>query len=224
MNAFLILANPWLCRLIPPAFVALAWFIVSAGALADQQCKTADNLPSVLQRVSAAVVNLQTSDAAVGSGFVLNDGLIVTSAHLAADKPLLIVFQDGRRARWQTLYLDQELDLAVARTEDTELPHLTLRADTPWLGETVLALGNPFGLGLTVTRGIISAQPRAIGQVHRLQTDAAINPGNSGGPLIDQQGRVVGMISARASIGSGIGFAVPAAAIRKALKEATQVK
>ncbi len=71
---------------------------------------------------------------------------------------------------------------------------------------------------------IVSAQPRAIGQAQRLQTDAAINPGNSGGPLIDQQGRVVGMISARAAVGSGIGFAVPVAAIRKALEKVAQSK
>ncbi len=224
MKTYLILANPRPCRHILLAFVALAWLSLPAGTLADQQCKSADELPAVLQRASAAVVNLQTSDAAVGSGFVLADGLIVTSAHLAAGKRLLIVFQDGRRVPWQTLHVDQELDLAIARTEGADLPHLMLRADTPGLGETVLALGNPFGLGLTVTRGIVSAQPRAIGRVHRLQTDAAINPGNSGGPLIDQQGRVVGMISARASIGSGIGFAIPAAAIRKVLEEATQVK
>ena len=221
---FIILANLHLYRYLLPVLVAIVWFILPTGVLADQQCKSAKELPSVLQRVSAAVVNLQTSDAAVGSGFVLAEGLIVTSAHLAAGKRLLIVFQDGRRVPWQTLHVDQELDLAIARIEGDNLPHLTLRPDTPRLGETVLALGNPFGLGLTVTRGIVSAQPRAIGQVHRLQTDAAINPGNSGGPLIDEQGRVVGMISARASIGSGIGFALPAAAIRKVLEEAAQVK
>ncbi|HHH46870.1 MAG TPA: trypsin-like serine protease [Thiotrichales bacterium] len=224
MRVFSTLANPWLCRCLPPAFVAMVWSLLSAGVLADQQCTSEDELPSVLQRVSAAVVNLRTSDATIGSGFVLDDGLIVTSAHLTAGRRLLILYQDGRRVPWHTLYVDRELDLAIARVEGTGLPHLTLRADTPSLGETVLALGNPFGLGLTVTRGIVSAQPRAIGQVHRLQTDAAINPGNSGGPLVDRQGRVVGMISARAAIGSGIGFAVPAAAIRKALEEATQVE
>ena len=224
MKIFLILASPCLHRHVLPAFVAIVCCILSAGALADPQCKSADELPAVLQRVSAAVVNLQTSDAAVGSGFVLAGGLIVTSAHLVAGRRSLIVFQDGRRSPWQTLHVDQELDLAIGRSEDIGLPHFTLRGDTPGLGETVLALGNPFGLGLTVTRGIVSAQPRAIGQAQRLQTDAAINPGNSGGPLIDQQGRVVGMISARAAVGSGIGFAVPVAAIRKALEKVAQSK
>ena len=191
---------------------------VSTASFADCSSAPGSQLPEMLQRVGFAVVNLRTSDASVGSGFLVADGLVVTSAHLAAEEDLWVEVPDAGRQRWQGLSTDDELDLAIGRIAAPGDACLDLREDQPRLGETVYALGNPFGLGLTVTRGIISAEPRAIGKTHRVQTDAAINPGNSGGPLIDTNGRVVGVVSARAAIGSGIGFAVPVNTLRELLR------
>ncbi|PVV27673.1 MAG: hypothetical protein B6D79_01175, partial [gamma proteobacterium symbiont of Ctena orbiculata] len=164
------------------------------------------------------IVTLHAVDESVGSGFLIGDGLVVTNAHMVARGKLSVTFHDGHKARWQTLITDDRLDLAIGRVEHGGAGRLELRDQPPLLGETVYALGNPFGLGLTVTRGIVSAEARAIGGEQRWQTDAAINPGNSGGPLVDAKGKVVGIVNARAAIGSGIGFAVPVASLRELLQ------
>ena len=125
----------------------------------------------------------------------------------------MVVLADGTRSPWQTVTEDKTRDLAIGRIQEEALSFLPLRQAPVDLGEPVFAVGNPFGLGLTVTEGIISALPRAIGKTTLIQTDAAINPGNSGGPLIDHHGRVVGVVNARAKAGSGVGFVVSAASL-----------
>jgi serine protease Do len=155
------------------------------------------------------IVTLHSVDQSVGSGFLIDDGLIVTNAHMLDRGKLSVTFHDGHKARWQTLITDDQLDLAVGRVDYAGAGQLLLRDQSPRLGETVYALGNPFGLGLTVSRGIVSAEAKAIGGQQRWQTDAAINPGNSGVPVVDSKGKVIGIVNARAAIGSGIGFAVP---------------
>ena len=172
---------------------------------------------SLLEKAAGAVVSIHSATGAVGSGFLIEDGLVVTNTHLVDSDLITVVLSDGRQFPWQGLREDTIRDLAVGRIAGKNLPSLQLSKQPLRLGEPVYALGNPFGLGLTVTHGIVSALPRAINKAHLLQIDAAINPGNSGGPLIDNRGKVVAVVSARSTVGSGIGFAVPVEEIGRLL-------
>lgn len=157
-----------------------------------------------------------------GSGFIVSsDGLIVTSAHLVSGaKTLKVEFHDGAEAEGAIIGRDPVNDIALVRiTPGRRLVPLAFARRTAPVGSPVAAIGNPFGLGPTVTAGIISSPVRAVpgSQVEFLQTDAAINLGNSGGPLLDERGCVVGLNSALISVAngaSGIGFAIPAERIR----------
>ncbi len=154
-----------------------------------------------------------------GSGFIVSkDGHILTNNHVVdgADK-ITVTFSDGKIHEAKVLGKDPTFDLAVLKIDGkgTDFPVLELGdSDTTEVGEWVVAIGNPFGLEHTVTVGVVSAKNRSIhaGKVNFdgfLQTDAAINPGNSGGPLIDLNGRVVGINTAIVPYAQGIGFAVP---------------
>lgn len=152
-----------------------------------------------------------------GSGFIVSkDGQIITNNHVVeeADK-ITVTLSDGRTLEAEVLGKDPTFDLAVIKIEAAELPVLELGdSDELKVGEWVVAIGNPFGLEHTVTAGVISAKNRSIhaGQVNFdgfLQTDAAINPGNSGGPLLNLEGKVVGINSAIIPYAQGIGFAIP---------------
>jgi S1-C subfamily serine protease len=177
-----------------------------------------DATTEVIARVAPSIVTIVDESGSIGAGFVVGQhGLIATNAHIVSKAGLLVVTYEGQRHRLQLLFNDDELDLAIVRISAMDLKPLELRAEPVTVGETVIALGNPFGVGVTASRGIISAEPRAIGSRERLQTDAAVNPGNSGGPLVDLQGRVVGIVNARTAVGQGVGFAIPAAALARAL-------
>lgn len=156
----------------------------------------------------------------LGSGFVIDpDGIIVTNNHVIADADEIIAnFSDGTRLPAEVIGRDPQTDVAVLRVEPVE-PLVAVEfgdSDSLRIGDWVLAIGNPFGLGGTVTAGIVSAQERDIqsGPYDAfIQTDASINRGNSGGPLFDLDGKVVGINTAIISPtgGSiGIGFAIPA--------------
>ncbi len=154
-----------------------------------------------------------------GSGFIISsDGYILTNNHVVgeADK-VLVKLLDGREFTAKTIGTDPPTDVAVIKIDAKDLPVLPLGdSDKLDVGEWVLALGNPFGLSHTLTAGIVSAKGRNhVGITDYedfIQTDAAINPGNSGGPLIDLEGRVVGINTAIFSQNGGymgIGFAIP---------------
>lgn len=154
-----------------------------------------------------------------GSGFFISaDGFIVTNNHVVADAvEISVKMADGRELPAQVIGRDEGTDLAVIKVDGTDFPFVTFEETAqPRVGDWVIAVGNPFGLGGTATAGIVSAQGR--NQVDRsfvdyLQIDAAINQGNSGGPTFDIYGRVIGVNSAIYSQtgGSvGIGFAIPA--------------
>jgi serine protease Do len=152
----------------------------------------------------------------LGSGFVISaDGLIVTNHHVVDGVDRITVsFSDGREAEATVVGQDPLTDIALIRVSDLEgLTPLELGdSDAVQPGDWVVAIGNPFGLGHTVTAGIVSAKGREIGAGPYddfIQTDAAINPGNSGGPLLDLQGRVVGINTAINPRANTIGFAVP---------------
>ncbi|EGF32810.1 Outer membrane stress sensor protease DegS [Oxalobacteraceae bacterium IMCC9480] len=155
----------------------------------------------------------------LGSGVVISSqGYILTNNHVveAADE-IEVAFADGRKAVAKVVGADPETDLAVVRVDLQNLPAITLgRIEQTMVGDVVLAIGNPFGVGQTVTMGIISALGRNHLNINTfenfIQTDAAINPGNSGGALIDTNGNLLGIntaIYSRSGGSLGIGFAVP---------------
>lgn len=156
-------------------------------------------------------------EGALGTGFIIStDGYIVTNNHVIAEADEIKVNLQGSNSSYDAVIVgrDRETDLALLKIEAKEkLPTLSFGdSDGARVGQWVLAIGNPFGLGHTVTAGIISAKGRVIGAGpfdDFIQTDASINPGNSGGPLLDLQGRVIGVNTAIVASGQGIGFAVP---------------
>ncbi len=159
----------------------------------------------------------------LGSGVIISaDGYIATNNHVVegADQ-LTVTFDDGRELKAKVVGRDPLTDIAVVKVDAKDLPAVTF-ADTNKIevGDRVLAIGNPFGIGETVTSGIVSAKGRRVGILsdvkgfeNFIQTDAAINPGNSGGALIDIDGRVIGInpaILSRSGGFQGVGLAVPA--------------
>jgi serine protease Do len=159
---------------------------------------------------------------ALGSGFLVDaQGHVVTNAHVVDDADVVKVkLADDREYRANVVGKDDRLDVAVLKLQDPphDLPFAALgSSDALRVGEYVVAIGNPFGLGNTVTMGIVSAKGRTIGAGPYddfIQTDASINPGNSGGPLFNLRGQVVGINTAINPQGKGIGFAIPIDAVR----------
>lgn len=150
----------------------------------------------------------------VGSGFIVNsDGVILTNSHVVdGSDTVTVTLKDGRTFQGKVMGEDSATDVAVVKIQADRLPTIAVgNSDQLKPGEGVVAIGNPLGLDNTVTSGIISATGRSISdkRVAFLQTDAAINPGNSGGPLLDSQGRVIGMNTAIIQGAQGIGFAIP---------------
>ena len=168
---------------------------------------------------------------AQGSGFFISpDGYVVTNNHVVANAvQLQIVMDDGKILDAKVVGTDPKTDLALIKVEgSTTFPHVTLADDLPKIGEWVIAMGNPFGLGGTVTAGIVSAQGRDIGAgpySDFLQIDAAINRGNSGGPTFNMSARVAGVNTAifSPSGGSvGIGFAIPSTTVKAVINQLKQ--
>jgi len=172
----------------------------------------------------------------LGSGVILrSDGIIVTNNHVIKDADDITVVLSDRREFDATLLLkDQRTDIAVLRIDakGEELPTVAFAdSDDLEVGDLVLALGNPFGVGRTVTSGIVSALARTTVGItdYRffIQTDAAINPGNSGGALVDMRGQLVGIntaIYSRSGGSLGIGFAVPSNMVRTVVASAVSGK
>jgi len=162
----------------------------------------------------------------LGSGVIVSDdGYIVTNAHVIekADE-ITVAFNDGRKSRAKLIGTDPDSDLAVIKVDMTGLTPLGFREKPTLVGDVALAIGNPFGVGQTVTQGIISATGRTGLGVNKfedfIQTDAAINPGNSGGALVDARGELIGIntaIYSRSGGSMGIGFAIPTAIVEQVM-------
>ncbi|MBI5787850.1 MAG: Do family serine endopeptidase [Candidatus Schekmanbacteria bacterium] len=155
----------------------------------------------------------------LGSGVIISpDGYIITNEHviLKASK-ITVGMSDGREFEGQMIGSSPKLDLAVIKIKaDTALPSVKLgNSDSIMIGETVIAIGNPFGLSHTVTTGVVSAVDRSLRVDEErfytdfIQTDTSINPGNSGGPLVNLEGEVIGINTAIYQKAEGIGFAIP---------------
>lgn len=163
---------------------------------------------------------------ALGSGFIVDArGYVVTNAHVVdrADK-VRVRLADERELDAKVKGRDERLDLAVLEIEGAkDLPTVVLgSSEAVRVGDYVIAIGNPFGLGHTVTMGIVSAKSREIGAGPYddfIQTDASINPGNSGGPLFNTRGEVIGVATAINPNGKGIGFAIPVDALKEVLPQ-----
>ncbi|MBI1218984.1 MAG: Do family serine endopeptidase [Rhodobacteraceae bacterium] len=165
----------------------------------------------------------------VGSGFIIDSkGLIVTNNHVVDGATAVkVTLQDGRSFDAKVIGTDPVTDVALIKVDATDpLPAVSFDSSQAIrVGDDVMAVGNPFGLGGTVTTGIISAKARDIGSGaydNYLQTDAAINKGNSGGPLFDDAGKVVGMNTAILSPSGGsvgIGFAVPSDVVQQVVAQ-----
>jgi Do/DeqQ family serine protease len=171
-------------------------------------------------------------ESSLGSGVILSpDGIIVSNYHVVAmATEIRVVTTDKREYEARVVLADQASDLAILQLEDAaDLPFLTLRnSDEVEVGELALAIGNPFGVGQTVSSGIVSGLARSgtasgEGFGYYIQTDAPINPGNSGGALIDVNGDLIGIntrILSRSGGSNGIGFAIPANLVREFVKQA----
>lgn len=165
----------------------------------------------------------------VGSGIIVDGkGFILTNNHVVDEaQKLRITLKDGNVFNGVVVGTDEVTDLAVVRVDSKEaLPFARLgNSDQLKIGEIVIAIGNPFGLtgGPTVTAGIVSALNRSLqfesGALELIQTDAAINPGNSGGPLVNTNGEVIGINTAKMPYAQGIGFAVPVNTARVIMKD-----
>lgn len=164
----------------------------------------------------------------LGSGVVVSkDGYILTNNHVVNGADVITVsFNDGRELKAKVVGTDPQTDLAVIKVDAKDLPAVTFAdSDTLEVGDRVLAVGNPFGIGQTVTSGMVGALGRAsLGLDYEdfIQTDAAINPGNSGGALVDIQGRLIGIntaILSRSGGFQGIGFAIPSNLARSVMEQ-----
>ncbi|CAG2155093.1 Do family serine endopeptidase [Cupriavidus numazuensis] len=164
----------------------------------------------------------------LGSGVIVSaEGYILTNHHVVdgADE-IEVALTDGRKANAKVVGSDPETDLAVLKVSLKDLPAITLgRLENVKVGDVVLAIGNPFGVGQTVTMGIVSALGRSHLGINTfenfIQTDAAINPGNSGGALVDAQGNLLGIntaIYSRSGGSLGIGFAIPVSTAKQVME------
>ncbi len=224
-------------RILKAASIGL---LVSADLQAQAALTRRTPVVEVVEKVAPAVVNIAAESIvrevdpffgpflggrarraqSLGSGLIVDpNGIVVTNAHVIEGASRIVVtLLDGRELQAEVLGSDREADLAILKVEARSLPAVPLGPSHElWMGETVVAIGNPFGLSHTVTTGVLSARGRSVpGSVQGmrytdfLQTDASINPGNSGGPLVDLAGRVIGINTAIIQGANGIGFAIPA--------------
>lgn len=173
--------------------------------------------------------NQNQAENSLGSGVIVSEqGLILTNNHVVASADEIdVALSDGRKMTAKIVGTDPETDLALIKIDADNLPAITFASSEKLsVGDVVLAIGNPFGVGQTVTQGIISALGRNHLGINTfenfIQTDASINPGNSGGALIDTEGNLVGINSAiysRSGGSMGIGFAIPATLARQVMEQ-----
>jgi serine protease Do len=229
----------------------LSLLLCSAAGLADAaQEQRRTPVVAVAEKVSPAVVNISAesmvrdvdpffglffgpttrSAQSLGSGLIIDpNGIVVTNAHvIEGASRIQVTTLDGRELEADVLGFDHDADLALLKVQGGRgLPAVPLGHSTDlMIGETVIAIGNPFGLSHTVTTGVLSARGRTVPSERGerlftdfLQIDASINPGNSGGPLVNILGDVIGINTAIISGASGIGFAIPADRARRVVDD-----
>jgi serine protease DegQ len=183
----------------------------------------------LLQRALGGMAGpvLKRREQSLGSGVIFTaDGYVLTNNHvIAGADDIQVMLHDGRRALARVIGTDPDTDLAVLKIDAGTLPTIQVDPEPPRVGDVVLAIGNPFGIGQTVTMGIVSALQRQLSlspYEDFIQTDAAINSGNSGGALVNAQGQLVGINTAMLDrdVGAqGIGFAIPVRTAKRVLDQ-----
>lgn len=255
LAAFFVVATlkpDWLNR--KPILGSVVPVIESSEAVSSGSGNGVNNFSAAARLASPAVVSINTSkapeigqagtdpwfrfffgeqgqtqpQAGLGSGVIVSPaGYILTNNHVIEEADQIeVVLNDGRKSAATVIGTDPETDLAILKVDLQELPVITLGdSDRLSIGEPVLAIGNPFGVGQTVTSGIVSALGRTQLGINTfenfIQTDAAINPGNSGGALVDIAGRLMGIntaIYSRSGGSMGIGFAIPTSTARSVME------
>jgi len=189
-----------------------------------------EDFSGILASVITSVVTIKT-DSAQGTGFIINEnGYIVTNAHVLADDNghlagnIRAITSDQNIIPAQFIGYDGEMDLALLKIPGTYNKLILGDSSQISVGEKVVAIGNPLGLQFSVTEGIISAihRPGSNGINAYLQTDASLNPGNSGGPLIDKQGKVVGINNFKIGSGESLGFSLESNYIKTIINSIAQ--
>lgn len=199
--------------------LGLSVTVMPPGRVHAQPAVGTTALPAVtdvIDRAQPSVVSIAGAGGALGSGFVVRaDGVIATNKHVVTDVgALTVVLASGEKLPARVRLVHPQQDLALLQVDaGRALDALPMRTSAPVVGEWVVALGNPFGLGPAATVGIVGATGRSLGRTgtaaELIQTDAAINPGNSGGPLVDMRGYAIAVANAAVTIGQGIGFGIP---------------
>lgn len=202
--------------------------IVSSGGKNQNiyQAVSTKAMPSVVGITTKTISTnnifaIPTESEGVGTGVIVDsNGYILTNSHVVSNGQAVdvnVLFNDGSNTKGKVLWSDSSLDLAIVKVERTGLTSADLGdSDSVKIGDIAIAIGNPLGLEFqkSVTQGIISGLDRTIkteqsNMTGLMQTDASINPGNSGGPLLNEKGQVIGINTAKASQGEGLGFAIP---------------
>ncbi|MGE5672403.1 MAG: S1C family serine protease [Mycobacterium leprae] len=176
---------------------------------------------AVAAKVGPGVVQVK-SGRGMGSGVLLDRETVITNAHVVGDNPNpSLTFADGVTRSGRVIAADPAYDLALVQTHSPVETTVELAPEAEIRpGKLVVAIGNPYGFGWTVTTGVVSSVDRMLGGLDGLiQTDAAINPGNSGGALVDLQGRLVGIPTMVLAQGQNIGFAIPAWQVEKVTEQ-----
>jgi len=217
--------------------VLILLVVFKAPAYSSSDCT--EPIPELFQRVSRAVVSISALalepnkisgriGMVSGSGFIIDkEGLVLTNSHVVVERQAIsLTLDDGRKAEVKLLGADPIFDIALLRIKAPDsLPFVTLGdSDSVRIGEEAIAIGNPFGLEQTLTRGVISGINRVLPGSSLMippfiQTDASINPGNSGGPLMNRCGEVIGINTSILADAQNIGFAIPINAAKKIIPE-----
>lgn len=176
---------------------------------------------SIIEQYKNTVIQIATPYS-TGTGFYLSSyDLIITNEHVIRDNMEVVIDGEGiDKQLVKVIYIDQKYDLAfLAVPSQHTMPTLKLREEESPIkeGEEIIAVGHPFGLKYTVTKGIISSTVHEVSGVNYLQHDAALNPGNSGGPLISKEGRIIGVNTFVVKNGSNIGFSLPVNYLKDAI-------
>ena len=198
--------------------VALSWYFISDNN--NKLVSAADkSISSVVSISSSTQSNLSYSNnkSGMGSGVIFSEeGYIVTNLHILNSKNIIVQLNNGKNYPANIIGIDKNADIAVLKiSADENLNPINIaNSDNLKIGDKVLAIGNPYGIGISVSNGIVSATGRDYGNpyLQLIQTDAAINPGNSGGALINENGNLIGInskIFSSTGAYQGIGFAIP---------------
>ncbi len=170
------------------------------------------------EEVYNSVVVIHTASGA-GSGFVIEENVILTNAHVVGDySNVNVELYDKTKLNGVVIKVDENIDLALVQV-NKDLTPLALNSHTPEIGQDVYVIGAPKDMSYTMTKGIVSALDRSLGGNKYIQIDASVNSGNSGGPLLDEEGKVLGVITLKHSDAEGIGFAVRAEDVDKFLND-----